>query len=598
MSKERHNITEHVLLDYLEGTLSAQRQREVQEWLQRDAVLRRAYERLQAEERDLFALGRDLRTVAPSICVVDSVLRVLEDEDAIPDDVEKELFGTGGLLNARMPRVDLVAAVMDRLPGEEDVEASTPLEQELISVGNVLRARAPRVSLVPPVLEAVERESTGNVVSLTEHARQSAARRRAATLSWRLIAGAAAGVVLGLAFLLTQMMQPVRTGQLDISKRISTQQPVETRDTPDRSGMPEQEQEPAALTQTPVDGLDLLSALTRPASPGDAEPEEDGESLVQAGFTIEDILLAKQRALAGQADALAMLARWGALDPDEVRRLLAEGLLTPMQLAGLSRFLPDAEAAELLRQAIEQNPDDPALRLALAKQLLDDSSGYAEASEHLAALRQLAPDNALVHYMDAQLRFAMGDYAGALALLEYASGFEAGSAFAVANAQYHSAALQAAGMPADLADTLASFYAGTDEYGAVSQLRNELLGYGAYFESLGDFDTAMAIYKSVGLLGQQLTGGAGYTNEYLAGLDTQMAAIEAMSALAELMHVPGGLQTIQNTYEIFVESLNIFLNYTSLLDSMLHIGDISAFLNVVNGILQTGDIRYLQNLLM
>lgn len=597
MKKDGHRFTEDVLLDYLDGALDAEAERVLQEQLQRDAVLRRALEALQAEQQALFDLGRELRAAVPSIHAVDSVMEALNDTVIAASPLENELVQLGEALKAAQPAIDLAGDIAALLPGVESDGNAASFEQELAAVGELLRVQAPRVNLVSKVMAEVRKVSPAQPASLSEYAMRKSAARRNATLSWRLIAGVAAGLILGIGLFLIVITQPARVRPMEVARSAQPRSPLPAEERPENPAPSLREGESFSFTGTGSGELEQLSAMARPASREGIVPAYEEDAPAESGFTVLDILRAKQKALAGQADALTMLARWGALDPDEVRRLFAGGHLTAAQIAGMSRFLPDGEAADLLRAAIKQTPDDPALRFALASQLMGDPAGYEEALQHLAALREVSPDNALVHYMDAQLRFAMGDYPGALAGLESAAALETGNAYGLANAQYHSAALQAAGLAVELADTVAAFYAGTDEYGAISQMKTDLLGYGQYFESVGDYDAAMAVYKSIGLLGQQVMEGATYSNEYLAGLDTQATAIEAMSALANVMDIPGGLQAIQSTYDVFVESLNIFLKYTHLLDNVTNIEDINTVLTAVNDILQTGDIRYLQSLI-
>lgn len=597
MNRQRHTITETVLIDYLEGTLAVERQREVRDWLMRDSALRQTFESLQKQERELHALGKELREVAPHIHIADSVMRAIERTESSIESIESELNKVGELLRQHAPSIDFTGAIMAMLPEEDSREGRAPLEKNLVEIGKSLRARTPQVDLVPPVMEEVEKESAGKVVSFDEQVRLRKTQNREHPVSWALFGSVAAVLLLGLGFLLAQMMEPVKVDRVSIARS------DESARTDVGAGgatvpAPEREGEPLPFKNVISDGpVSLMSAFTRPVSTEQASSDEEEDGVVTAGFTIEDVLQARRASLEGNAESLAMLARWGALDPDEVRRLYAEGALTSAQLAGMSRFLPAAESMALLRDAIQQSPTDPALRLALAKQLMENPGGYDEAFQQLAALRTLAPENALVHYMEAQLLFAMGDFSNGLSMLEYAAEFGTAQAYAMANAQSHSAALQAAGIAPEMADMLAAFYAGTDEHSSVSQLRGELIGYGAYFESIGDYDTAMAIYKSIGLLGTQLAAGASYTNEYLAGLDTQAASLEAMNALASLINIPGGLQTIQTAYDIFVNGMNVFMEYTSILDGVTSISDVTAVLNAVNVILQTGDINYIQSLL-
>jgi len=177
--------------------------------------------------------------------------------------------------------------------------------------------------------------------------------------------------------------------------------------------------------------------------------------------------------------------------------------------------------------------------------------------------------------------------------IEYASAFQTGSAYALENAQYHSAALEAAGFPSDVAQMLAAFNAGSDEYGFVTQLGNDLLSYGAYYESIGDYDTAMAIYKGVNQLGLQINQGADFSNEMLAGLDTQSGAIEAIDALAELMNIPGGAYTVEIAYTVFMQGMDFFLENTSVFENMIGDAEAENILHSVQQIMQVGDIRYM-----
>ncbi len=150
----------------------------------------------------------------------------------------------------------------------------------------------------------------------------------------------------------------------------------------------------------------------------------------------------------------------------------------------------------------------------------------------------------------------------------------------------------AAGLPTDVAQMLAAFNAGANEYSSVSQLSYDLLNYGAYFESLGDYETALAIYKSVHRLGLQINQGALFSNEQLAGLDAQMAAIEAINALSQVLNDPAIIQTVDGAYDLFMEGLNVFLDNTRIIENMLGNSDITAVLRVIQRILMWGDLRY------
>ena len=477
---------------------------------------------------------------------------------------------------------------------ENDLVTSSPLESDLVSLGEILRTRVPEVNFVPHVTGALDRLDLSGKGFSTASGQTKSARSRRSSLTWPLI-GLAAGLLLCLGFLVLSMM-PVDTGGVKVAQHETARIPV----TPDKrrevSSAPTVEEKTVSPEKPPSDKESLLSLLARPAPSMEPLPSRDGKAASRTAFTVEEVLAAKRKSLESGAGAAAILAKWGTLDPDDVRRLLEAESLTTAQLAGMSRFLTAGEAVELLKEAVERNPEDAGVRFVLAMQLMDDPAASEETLEHLAVLKEQEPANALLYYMDAKLRFSLGDYANGLSLLESAAHLQAGNAHGVTNAQYHNAALETGGIPADLAGTVAAFYAGTDEYAAVSQLKTDLLAHGAVLEAEGNYEDALSVYKSVGEMGRQVSRGAAYTNEYLAGLDTQMDAVEAMNALAELVEIPGCLQTIQEAYDIFVQGLDLFLEYSSLLADVTRIEDHEAIRDAVGGILQTGDIAYLQNI--
>ncbi len=593
MKKAAPHIAGDVLLGYLEGVLDKNLQDEVQKCTHKNRFLREALDGLRSQERELIELGNLLRVSTPGIHIGDSVLRAIKKPDIMHGSLAHELTELGGCVRDGIPRVEIMSPVRAALQ-ENDLVTSSPLESDLVSLGEILRTRVPEVNFVPHVTGALDRLDLSGKGFSTASGQTKSARSRRSSLTWPLI-GLAAGLLLCLGFLVLSMM-PVDTGGVKVAQHETARIPV----TPDKrrevSSAPTVEEKTVSPEKPPSDKESLLSLLARPAPSMEPLPSRDGKAASRTAFTVEEVLAAKRKSLESGAGAAAILAKWGTLDPDDVRRLLEAESLTTAQLAGMSRFLTAGEAVELLKEAVERNPEDAGVRFVLAMQLMDDPAASEETLEHLAVLKEQEPANALLYYMDAKLRFSVGDYANGLSLLESAAHLQAGNAHGVTNAQYHNAALETGGIPADLAGTVAAFYAGTDEYAAVSQLKTDLLAHGAVLEAEGNYEDALSVYKSVGEMGRQVSRGAAYTNEYLAGLDTQMDAVEAMNALAELVEIPGCLQTIQEAYDIFVQGLDLFLEYSSLLADVTRIEDHEAIRDAVGGILQTGDIAYLQNI--
>ena len=588
MTMEKQEITAALLPSYLDGTLDSHVMDMVRDRLEADPAFLRALHALQEQEKALLDLGSALREVAPSVDMHDAVMARARRLQVSADPLEAALSELGGALRVAAPRLELAEAVMKAIP-------SLPVvEKELAATGNEIRAHAPRVDVAEDVMDDMASGRCDTLVPFpAQKHNNNAPPRRESPFSWQFVVAAAACLLAVASVVVMQMARPPALRGVDIARRDTAasvaQRSRRIAETPRiREGEPLRFMPASSGDQR----ISLLSSAPRPAASQTPDAGDDKADEQQITPAIEDIIAAKRNVLSGQSEALALLARWGALDPDEIRRLLAEGLISSTELAGISRFLPDEDARTLLRLALEQSPDDHVLRYALARQLMDDPAYYGEALQEVGLLREMAPDNSLAYYMDAQIRFAQGNYAGALESLEYAASLQAASAYALETAQRHSAALQAAGLPADVAQLLAAFNAGTDEYASLTQLSADLLGYGAYFESIGDYDTALAIYKSVQHLGAQINAGADFTNEMLAGLDTQRASIEAINALAQIMEIPGGAFTVEIAYTVFLEGLDFFLEYTNIFEDIMGGSDSENMMHAVAQIMRMGEIQF------
>lgn len=594
MNFEDTNITAALLPAYLDGSLEPDKMQQVRDRLAVDAGLQEAYAALCAQEEALYDLGAAVRQASPAVNVLGDVMAHLQSSAASVSPLEMALLETGNDLRTAIPTLDVSAAVMQALSVLGTPEAGTHLETELVETGNEIRALAPRVDVSEEVMEEVSSGRLDNITSIGAAKRKRVVRRQTVP-SWSFAAAAAACILALIGFVAIQMAQPqaLHGPEMAVNKSANT---ASNHLNAVAKGVRNKEGEPLEFKRVPTDEqkISMVTATPRPkSSPADEKTSVENQDDLRLAVDVDTIIKARREALAGKDEALARLARWGALDPDELRRLIAEGILSPKELAGISRFLPNEEALALLRDAVTQYPDDPMLHFALARNLMDDPGQYDMALQELARFRELTPDNSLSYYMDAQIRLAQGDYAGALQSIEYASAFQSGSAYALENAQYHSAALEAAGFPHDVAQMLAAFNAGSDEYGFITQLGNNLLSYGAYYESIGDYETALAIYKGVNQLGLQINQGADFSNEMLAGLDTQRAAVAAIDALAELINIPGGAYTVEVAYTVLMQGMDFFLEYTSVFENLIGNAEVQNILQAVQQIMQMGDIRYL-----
>jgi tetratricopeptide (TPR) repeat protein len=579
-----------MLLAYRDEALSPEMTQKVREGLDASPELLSSYEALLVQEAMLYDLGRALREVAPAVDMCDAVMEQVQRIQQEEDPLVVQLRHVGDDLRAAAPTLDIAGDVMQAIAAQRQASMTT-LKEELIATGEEIRALAPRVEIVEEVMEEVASGRLDNVTSFEAAKRAQTTHRRQSGPSWAFIAAAAACVIAVLGFVVIQMAQPHLLQGSHVAQREQTGSEQISRENDAPKTVRTREGEPREFKQVSTEEkITLLSPATDPPA---KENPRDEQGDLRLAVDVDTIIAARRDALAGKSDAVSRLARWGALDPDQVRRFLAEGILSPKDLAGLSRFLPEAEARALLQEAVAKLPDDPMLHFALAKNLMSDPEQYDAALNELARFRELTPDNSLSYYMDAQIRLAQGDYTGALQSIDYASSFQTGSAYALENAQYHSAALRAAGFPDDVAQMLAAFNAGSAEYGFVTQLGSDLLSYGAYYESIGDYDTAMAIYKGVNQLGLQVNQGADFSNEMLAGLDTQRGAIEAIDALAELMDIPGGAYTVEIAYTVFMQGMDFFLEYTSVFENMIGDAEAENILRTVQQIMQVGDLHYM-----
>ena len=591
MNAKQNDITAALLPAYLDGSLDPDTMQQVRDRLATDSELREAFEVLQGQEAALYDLGVMLRENAPAVDLREAVMRGIRHLETDTDLLEQALSALGNDLRVVTPSLDIAGTVMQAVA--EQRRESDNLETELVETGEEIRALAPRVDVVEEVMEEVTSGRLDNIASFDAAKRAKASRRRQSVPSWSFAAAAAACVLTVAGFVAMQMVKPPAVQEYTHAQNtqaVSGITPHQQHASTGQNSMQRRESESQTFEPVPSDER----VIVRPSSTSKSHEKIQGQQ-GDLGFAlnVDAVIAARRDALAGKAEALARLARWGALDPDEIRRFIAEGLLSPKEVAGLSRFLPEKEARALLQDAVAQEPDDAMLRLALAKNLMNDPEQYGAALQELARFRELVPDNGLSYYMDAQIRLAQGDYTGALQSIEYAASFQRSSAYGLQNAQYHRNALRAAGYPDDVAQMLAAFNAGADEYGFVTQLGSDLLAYGAYYESIGDYDTALAIYKGVNQLGLQVTQGADYSNEMLAGLDTQQASVEAIDALAELMDIPGGAYTVEIAYTVFMQGMDFFLDYTSVFENMMGDAQAENILRAVQQILETGDINYL-----
>ncbi|HPO17499.1 MAG TPA: tetratricopeptide repeat protein [Candidatus Hydrogenedentes bacterium] len=307
------------------------------------------------------------------------------------------------------------------------------------------------------------------------------------------------------------------------------------------------------------------------------------------GISVQDAINARREALLGNKDARSRFEQWGSLTPEEARQLLQEPGLSSEAVAALCQYLPSEEAAEVLRNAAKEHPDDPYLKLALAQALVNNANGLAEGINTLNAMSEKDPDNSMPLFMEAKLRFANGDPEGALNALTKACGLQELDSYAQEAARAHEEALLLSGMDADTAHFLAGSSAGGNEYGTMTKLSQDLIAQGDKYAAAGDYDTAQQIYQGVQRLGSQLVTSAVYADEQLAGYDAQQQALDALEAIYVILQDSENLEALEAMYNGIAEGLDQLLQLIAGLDSIYGSGS-DAVLDAMSSWLTFGNV--------
>lgn len=307
------------------------------------------------------------------------------------------------------------------------------------------------------------------------------------------------------------------------------------------------------------------------------------------GISVQDAINARREALLGNKNARSRFEQWGSLTPEEARQLLQVPGLSSEAVAALCQYLPSEEAAEVLRNAAKEHPDDPYLKLALAQALVNNANGLAEGINTLNAMSEKDPDNSMPLFMEAKLRFANGDSEGALNALTKACGLQELDSYAQEAARAHEEALLLSGMDADTARFLAGSSAGGNEYAAMTKLSQDLIAQGDKYAAAGDYDTAQQIYQGVQRLGSQLVTSAAYVDEQLAGYDAQQQALDALEAIYLILQDSENLEALEVMYTGIAEGLDQLLQLIAGLDSIYSSGS-DAVLDAMSSWLTFGNI--------
>jgi len=551
----------------------------------------------------------------------------------------KELEALGDVLYADVLAPDLVAAVLERVAPEKDATllslhedagaaeimayvdeeldelsqtrfdrrmAHDPrlqaeiadyrvLRADLEALGQDLAAAAPTIDFLEDVMSAVGATSASpKVAPFRTRPKPSTAppaRRTAGRRAWLGLA-AAAVFILGLSLLAWLGGVPMSTREIRVA-----QQPLAP-PAADRTGSDSDDKDRTA-SEDHSEFVPVSPPVSVPRSVGPVELEDTGPKTdtgkrePSQGLTLEEVLKARRKALLDGVDRLSLMSQWASLTPEEARELISKSGLSREALIGAAQFLPPDEAEAVLKAAVSQSPDDPYLRYALAKNYCQDQQHAAEALEQLNAWSNLDPENSLPLYMEAQLRFAQNDPEGALGALETAASYGSASSYGLGAAAYGEQALVANGMAPDVARFLVATTAGSTQSSAVTDLGRELVRYGQYYASLGDYNTAKQVYNAVRQMGVQLVEGAALSNEQLAGLDTQVVALDAFQQLYSIFEDPANQMILTAAYNTVLDSLALLGTFFASFDALLSAANPNTANQIASEVIRNGDLNIL-----
>lgn len=323
-----------------------------------------------------------------------------------------------------------------------------------------------------------------------------------------------------------------------------------------------------------------------------AGPEQD--------LSRESILASYRESLHG-GETLDNLLEWARLKQEQALELARNENTSTSALIGAAQSLSGEEASSALLTAIGRMPEDPYLRYRLAKSYESVGLG-GEALAAYDALGELDTENGLGYYGRALELLAQDppDLAGALEAMTLAGSMELASAYGLEAARYREQALIAQGTDPEIARMLSAFTAGQFENSELTGLASEMMEMGRLYEEAGNSATAIAIYRAVLDLGQQLDAGADLTQERLAALEIQQSAVDALQPILLALNQTEEAAELETESNALVTSIQDIGEYLQNMDQ-LFAGELDPLLLVLitNLILEVGDLNvfeYIANL--
>lgn len=499
--------------------------------------------------------------------------------------VERELRDLRKAFDAQAGQVSLVADIMAAVAAsrKSDAEVERPfasVAMELNSLGSTLNAHTPEVELVEPVMEKVSHVREPHPAVTPFRARPAVSEARMVSrrrVSWpaRLGWAAAACFCAASAWVYLDMQN---NGGLDLAGRDLAHNANERSDSSIANG---------GFTEV----LPFNRVEVNPDNGPEIASDDAPKPRIKEPVTLQDAINARRQDLLSKDYDFALLA---SLTGEEASELLKTMDLSVEALLGAAQFLSTEEAIAVLRNAIAEHPDDPYLKYALALSLEGNPEASEERMQQLVQMAAADSDNSLPQYMLATEHFERGDMAMALDALSKGSSYGNASAYTRESANQREAALVASGLDVDTARFLALSTSGNGEYENIATLRGELMDYGAYYEGLGDYDTAQQIYNAVNQLGEQLYQGADMAVEQQYGLETQYDAISAIQGIAEIMQQPEAIALLGDTLGVLASGIFDVTEYLAARQQLVTNSATSAQLDwtaFLNHVMNNGDLN-------
>lgn len=456
---------------------------------------------------------------------------------------------------------------------------------DLDAMGRAFAARTPQVDLVESVMDTVSQANHPEKIVSIDAER---ARRRERGRTWLGVAAAAAVILALLGYVLFKEAPTPGNVPGGGGNELAT---------------PEKTPIERAIKPTPQLNTTIATRLKQFDEKRKRIPDEmrsgqsSGEMEATESPTLDtptmgEILSARREA-SGDSRGITRLMQWASLKKEQAIELVQNPDSSTQVKLGAAESLSGEEAAQVLLTVVGQVPDNAPAQFELAKALDETATPESEsqALEQVPTLHTLDPNNALPYYLEAKLRLEQNDLAGALEALRIAQTLPTASAYSLESAMSKAEALIASGLPADQAKAVSALTAGMDQYNFLCDLGKNLLEYGQDYMAVGDYSTAQDIAQAVQRLGQQVETGASLSQEQLAGLDMQAAAIDVLEQLYTTIESPEGIDQLTSQTADLVTSIDQLGGFFQELDQLFSSQSGSDFLNMISGwILQSGDL--------